>query len=58
MKEFTVYFEIYGKKMKTTITAESAIDARTAIRNSIIFHKVEAESDTVLQDLKDIFKMK
>ena len=58
MKEFTVYFEIYGKKMKTTITAESEIEARISIRNSITFHKVVLSEDSTLRNLKDIFGIK
>ena len=58
MKEFTVYFEIYGKKMKTTVTAESEIEARILIRNSITFHKVVLSEDSTLRNLKDIFGIK
>ena len=43
MKNFKVYFEVFGKKMKTTINASSKEDAENKVRNKIIFHKVERE---------------
>lgn len=58
MKNFDVWFELYGKKMKTVIKADSMADAQSKIRNSIIFHKtVISESDKVVDDLKNIFGM-
>ena len=46
MKDFTVYFEIVGKKMKTTVLANDKNSAEFALKNKIIFHKVEeAKSD-------------
>ena len=44
-KSHTVYFEIYGKKMKAKILAESNDDAKTQIKEKIIFHKVVKEKD-------------
>lgn len=44
-KNHTVYFEIYGKKMKAKILAESNDDAKTQIKEKIIFHKVVKEKD-------------
>jgi hypothetical protein len=41
MKEFTVYFELFGKKMKITIFAENESTAKELIRGKIIFHKIE-----------------
>ena len=56
MKAFEVWFEIYGKKMKTTIKADSMADAQQKIRQSIIFHKtVVSESDKTVDALKNIF---
>lgn len=48
MKNYTVYFEIYGKKMKTKVLAETKKDAKNQIRGKIKFHKV-------LKDEKDEF---
>ena len=60
MKTYTVYFEIFGKKMKTTLKAESELQARVDIRNSITFHKVveQMPEGQMFERLKDIFKMK
>jgi hypothetical protein len=44
MKNYTVYFEIYGKKMKAKILAESMTDAQAKIKDKIIFHKVVEDS--------------
>lgn len=40
----TVYFEIFGKKLKVTIDAVSRQDAEDYVRNSIVFHKVVASN--------------
>lgn len=40
MKNYTVYFEIYGKKMKTKVLAETKKDAENQIKSKIKFHKV------------------
>ena len=34
MKQYTVLFEIYGKKLKTTIKADSMSDAQMKIRQN------------------------
>jgi len=56
MKAFEVYFEIYGKKLKTTIKADSMADAQNKIRQSIIFHKTVV-SESEVDFLKGIFGM-
>jgi hypothetical protein len=43
MKTYTVYFELYGKKMKTSIEAVDKSDAMDRIRKKIIFNKVEMD---------------
>ena len=57
---YTVYFEIFGKKMKYTVRASSEEDAKYQIMGKIIWHKVvpEITDDGVLDHLKDIFGMK
>lgn len=45
MRNFTVYFEIYGKKMKATVLAESEEKAKKSIQDKIIFHKVEKANE-------------
>ena len=41
MSKYTVYFELYGKKMKTTVEAENEEQAKNKITNKIKFYKVE-----------------
>ena len=45
MNTYTVYFELFGKRMKTQVTATSEENARQIIRNKIIFHDVQKEDD-------------
>lgn len=54
MKKFKVYFELYGKKMVSTIEADTEADARAEIRYRIKFHKVE-EVKEVPEFFKGIF---
>ena len=52
---YTVYFEIYGKKMKATIEANSEKEAKELIKNKIKFHKIE---DNKVDYLRSIFNIK
>lgn len=52
---YTVYFEIYGKKMKATIEANSEKEAKELIKNKIKFHKIE---DNNVDYLRSIFNIK
>ncbi len=45
MRNYTVYFEIYGKKMKVKVPARSMTEAQDTVRNKIIFHKTVADDD-------------
>lgn len=38
---YTIFFEIYGKKMKAEVKAKNEEYAKQAIRDKIIFHKIE-----------------
>jgi len=53
--KFDVYFEIYGKKMKARVDADSISDAKYRVIAKVKFHKVEEVKD-VLDFFKDIFK--
>ena len=53
---YTVYFEIFGKKMKTTVYASSVAEAKQRVMDKIIFHKIEA--DRGVQDIMDILGIK
>jgi hypothetical protein len=39
--DYVVYFEIYGKKLKTTVNAVDEIDAMDIVKSSINVVKVE-----------------
>lgn len=60
MKTFTVYFSIFGRKMKHTLKADTELEARMLIRDKIIFHKIEIENGSDIFDFfgKEIFKDK
>jgi hypothetical protein len=58
---YTVYFEIFGKKMKYTVLAKSEEDAKYQIMGKIIWHKVTTENmheSDIVDDLMNIFGMK
>ena len=55
---YTVYFEIYGKKMKATVDAKTKSAAIDAIVSKIIFHKIEKDEDAAVDFLKSMFGMK
>jgi hypothetical protein len=52
MNNYTIYFEIFGKKMKTEINAQSEVQAIEALKEKILVYKVE---ETALQKIKNIF---
>ena len=60
MKDFDVCFEIYGKKMKATVFAADKNAAELAVKNKIIFHKIEESKsdfnkiDGMLNEIGDI----
>jgi hypothetical protein len=64
MTNYTIYFELFGKKMKTTLPATSKENAKEVIRNMIIFHKITTndsdnkEADEILRRFKDIINGK
>ena len=59
--KYTVYFEIFGKKMKTTVEAKSEEDAKYKVMGKVVWHKVVPEKtsdDDVLDFFKNTFGMK
>ena len=61
MPVYNIYFELYKKKMKATITAPNTILAKHALFDKIKFHKVEqakSESDLEFERLKEMLGMK
>jgi len=55
MKKFKIYFELYGKKMCTSLIAESKESAEAIIRTKIKIHKVE-ESEPTMDDISKEFE--
>ena len=52
--KYEIFFELYGKKMKSTVVAKSEIEAKEAIKNKIIFHKIEEQQwDKHFKDICD-----
>jgi len=58
MRNYEVYFELFGKKMKTTILAENEKQAQEKLKNKIIFHKIEKKNEEFNKsmDILDSFK--
>lgn len=55
MENFIIYFELYGKKMKTTVLAYNETDAKKVVQEKIIFHKIvkKINNDFNDEDIKD-----
>jgi fructose-bisphosphate aldolase class 1 len=64
MKKYKIYFEIFGKKMKYEVEAESKNDAINKLKNKINIIKIDegvnegVNDDDVLDNLKNMFGMK
>ena len=58
MKTYIIYFEIFGKKMKTIIEADSKSEAKQRVKNKIIFHKIISENEGVKNDTIDLDGLK
>jgi hypothetical protein len=65
MKKYDVYFEIYGKKMKAKVFADSMTEAKMKITEKIIFHKIVPnpndefnEASDILDQMSDMFGFK
>ena len=57
MKNYIVLFELYGKKLKTRVEANSPKEAEEIIKNKIIFHKVKEEDIfDIMNDINKIIK--
>lgn len=59
MKRYTVYFEIFGHKLKHTVYANSEVQAQDLIKAKIYFHKVieivSKKEDEAFDKIKDVF---
>ena len=45
LNNYEVFFEIYGKKMKTTVSALSRSDAEEIVRNRLIIREIRVVRD-------------
>jgi len=53
---YTIYFEIYGKKLKTSVVAKSKKEAKLKVIEKLNFIKVVKETDyDIPEGFKDIF---
>lgn len=63
-KNYELFFELCGKKMKTTVLASSADHAKVILMNKIVFHKIKLADDDfnsalkTMDDLMNMFGMK
>ena len=58
MKKFVVWFEAFGKKLRTTVEAENEYKAMDAVKNKIIFYNVVEKDSDELEQMKDILGIK
>jgi hypothetical protein len=56
MKSYTIWFEFFGKKMKTTVVAQNQKEAREKLRDKIIVHQVRPSDDDFVKDFFDVLK--
>lgn len=64
MKEYLVFFDVFGKKMKTRVKAENAEAAQNYVKTNLKIHKVyelkghifEKQFDKVMEKFDDLFK--
>lgn len=57
MKKYTLYFEFYGHKMRTTINAKSENEAKEIVKNNLEFKKVieePIEKPDIFEQLQNI----
>lgn len=53
MTRWVVYFELYGKKMKTEVRADSFYAAQCKVKDQIIFHKTEEKPLTDAEKMQE-----
>jgi hypothetical protein len=60
MKHYTVYFQVFDKKMKVSIRAKSQEEAQAKVMKAIFIHKIQVENieDPRFTELKNIFGIK
>lgn len=58
MKKYVVWFEAFGRKLRTTVEAENEYKAMDAVKNKIIFYKVVEKDYDELEQMKGILGIK
>ena len=61
MTEYIIYIEFFGKKLKTTVEAETVAQAKRQILDRVNFLKIEAvqpDQDLIVEKLQEMFNMK
>lgn len=53
MKEYVVYFDVFGKKLKTTVKAKTPEKAAQQVRESIDIIKIEETKSQLKKDFID-----
>lgn len=56
MKKYTVYFEIFGKKLKVTVEAATRLEAMEYVKSQLMFHKVEDVTPWRDDEVMNFFK--
>jgi hypothetical protein len=55
-REYIVWFELFGKKMKTSVIASSESEAKKRVQSKIVFYKVEVKpEDRAFSDIMGKF---
>lgn len=54
MRNYMVYFEAFGRKMRKTVMAENEMQAKEEVAKAIIFHKVELKKDDEFNEVIDL----
>ncbi len=56
-REYIVWFELFGQKMKTTVIATSEKEAKKKVQGRMVFHKVEQKpEDKAFSDIMGKFE--
>ena len=48
MREYTIYFEFFGKRFKTTVFAESRDDAKQKVFDRVNFIRINEQPDDAM----------
>lgn len=57
MRDFMVYFEVFGRKIKMKVSASSVSEAQQKVKDKIIFHKIDdLTEDDSISSLKNVMQ--